>query len=187
METAKQSFLSNLIGSEYDTLRLWAKHIVPIGIIVLVILFGLTRVCHLQFVSRIFSLFTGYSLLFVAFITELIILLDIRVVEEKESTKYKMTMVWFIILLSIGLSAAYLTNRYRKQYAFECTTYLVDPNEKIYHLKEYKKYCEYAQEALKLEEKKGYQIDESYKFCDCCEEWAEEAEDEYGISRFSKR
>jgi hypothetical protein len=42
-------------------------------------------------------------------------------------------------------------------------------------------------QAFRLEKLKGHQIDDSYKFCYWCEEWAEDAKAEYNANRFYRR
>ncbi len=71
-------------------------------------------------------------------------------------------------------------------YAFECSTFLVDHEKGVYHL-DCNNDCEVASEASDLEKMKGYQIDESYVFCDWCKEWAENAEYEYNSNRYFRK
>ena len=197
MAIVKQSFISNLIGKDnYDAFKRSAKIIIAIGTCVLAILFLLTYFFHWEFLSSLLNLVTGTSLLFIAYVAALILVLDIEVdVEEperyywSESEKlpppitYKLTIVWGVILIILGIGAIYFSNDYRKQYSFECATYLVDHQAKIYHW-DLDVDCEVAAEARHLEEMRGYEIDKSYTLCDWCECWAEEAEAEYESTRF---
>ena len=90
---------------------------------------------------------------------------------------YKLTVVWGIVLAAMGVAAIYFTNRYRIQYSFECDTFLVDHNAKIYHY-DWNDDCEKAEEAESLEEMKGYQIDKRYSLCEWCKETREDVEEE---------
>lgn len=182
MNEPKLSFLSNIVGRDtYDVIKSYSKAIVMIGICILAILLGLSRICHYVFVSKLLRLVTGTSLLFIGFIIALIFLLDVEVdidewtFEVKKTIKYKLTIVWAVILVLLGISAIYFSNKYRKQYAFECETFLVDSQSGVYHL-DWDNDCEIAAEADDLELMKGYQIDKSFSLCPWCAEWAEEAE-----------
>lgn len=200
MAIVKQSFISNLIGQDnYDGFKEIAKIIIAIGTCVLAILFLLTYFFHWGFLSSLLNLVTGTSLLFIAYVTSLILVLDIEVdVEEPERCywsepeklpkpiTYKLTIVWGVILIILGIGAIYFSNDYRKQYSFECDTYLVDHQAKIYHL-DWGIDCEVAAEAINLEKMKGYEIDNSYTLCDWCECWAEDAEAEYEATRYFRR
>lgn len=188
------SFLSNLIGENtYYEMKKLARVIVPIGTCIIAILFGLTFVCHYSFISNMFSLVTGTSLLFIGYIAILIITLDFQVDMEvpvtysrqkpKDIQKpegYYLTAVWGIVLIILGIMAIYFSNKYKKEYAFECSTFLVDHQARIYHL-DWDNDCEFAAESNHLEKMKGYQIDKSYTFCEWCKEWAEDAEMEYDL------
>lgn len=61
-----------------------------------------------------------------------------------------------VVLLAIGVSAVFFSNRYRKQYAFECSTILVDQEARIFHYS-WNDNCELVQEAEDLVEMKGYE------------------------------
>jgi hypothetical protein len=200
MATVRKSFLSNFIGKDtYDRYKAYSKRIIMIGTCILVLLFLLTQFVYSEVVSYLLRLVTGTSLLFIAYIAVWILVLDIEVdVEEPEKyfwnqevksdkpTTYKMTIVWGVILVILGISAIYFSNKYRKQYAFECETFLVDKSSRIYHI--VFNDCEVAESASSLEEMKGYEIEESnYTFCEWCKEWLEEAESEYESSRYSRR
>ena len=65
------------------------------------------------------------------------------------------------MLVALGISAIYFSNKYRKYYAFECDTFLVDHQAEIYHL-DWDNDCEVAAEAGALEKMQGFQIDKSY-------------------------
>mgnify|MGYP006916115585 CR=1 FL=1 len=130
MQKVKQSFLSNLVGSKsYDGFLEYAKPVVLIGSCVLIVLYTLSSFFHWEILSRLIDLTNGLSLLFIAFIAEFILLLDIRVeVEEPERNywdktekspkpfTYKLTIIWDFILIIIGILAIYYSYKYSKQY-----------------------------------------------------------------------
>lgn len=197
MKIVKQSFLSNFINRDlYHDLMGLAKLIAVIGTVIVAILFGLTFICHSSIVCELFSWVSGTSLLFIIYIVAVVLVLDVTVdVEEPESRfeecppkpgKYKLTIVWGVILVLLGVAAIYFSNKYRKQYTFECETFLVDNQAGIYHLN-WDNHCEVADEAYDLVKMQGYQIDTSYTFCDWCEEWMEDAEDTYESNRYFRR
>lgn len=200
MAIVKQSFLSNLVGrNTYDEFKGYAKIIIAIGTCVLSIIFLLSFFIHWGFIRGLLNLVTGTSLLFIVYIVALVFALDIEVdVDEPERgywsepekkpkpTAYKLTVVWGVVLIALGVSAIYFSNKYRKHYAFECSTFLVDHQAGIYHL-DWHNDCEVAAEASNLVKMKGYQIDNSYTLCDWCDEWAKDAEDEYGSNRYYRR
>ena len=143
----KKSFISNFLGRQtYDWFKDLAVYIALIGTAVLGVLYALSHFVHSGLVSYLLSLTNGYSLLFIGYILTLIVLLDFEVViDEPESTywgqkkdtrkplKYKLTVVWGIILLLLGIIAIYYSNKYRRHYSFECDSFLVDKKAGIYH------------------------------------------------------
>ena len=193
MAIVKQSFLSNIIGrNTYDEFKIYAKLIIAIGTCVLAVILLFSFFFHWKFISSLLDMVTGTSLLFVAYVAAFILVLDIEVdVDESRETEnkpqaYKLTIVWGAVLIIVGISAIYFSNKYRKHYAFECSTFLVDHQARIYHL-DWDNDCEIASETGKLEKMKGYQIDKSYNLCKWCEEWAEEAESQYESDRYFRR
>lgn len=200
MAIVKKSFLSNIVGrNTYDDFKGLAKPIIAIGTCVLAILYPLSIFFHWGFISGLLNLLTGTSLLFVAYIAALVLTLDIEVdVDDPEPSyweepeikpnpiAYKLTIVWGVVLIALGISAVYFSNKYRKNYAFECNTFLVDSQARLYHLN-CNNDCEVAAVAADLEKKKGYQIDESYEFCDWCAEWLEDAESSAEADAYSSR
>lgn len=200
MAIVKQSFLSNIIGrNTYDEFKGYAKIIIAIGTCVLAILLLLSFFFHWRFISSLLNLVTGTSFFFIAYVAAFILTLDIEVdVDEPEmsnwsesekktkSTVYKLSVAWGVVLIALGISAIYFSNKYRKHYAFECETFLVDHQAGVYHL-DWDNECEVAAEAINLEKMQGYQIDKSYTLCEWCEEWAEDAEVEYESSRYFRR
>lgn len=200
MAIMKQSFLSNIIGrNNYDEFKGYAKIIIAIGTCVLSIILLLSFFFHWGFISSLLDLVSGTSLLFIAYVAALILALDIEVEvnepkrnywsepeKKAKPTSYKLTIVWGIVLIILGIGAIYFSNKYRKHYAFECDTFLVDHQAGLYHL-DWDNDCEVVAESSDLEKMKGYQIDKSYTLCEWCEEWAEEAESDYGSSRYFRR
>lgn len=196
MAIVKQSFISNIVGrNTYDEFKGYAKIIIAIGTCILPIILLLSFFFHWGFISSLLNLVSGTSPLFIAYIAALVISLDIEVdVDEPERrywsepenmpkpTAYKLTIVWGVLLIALGIGAIYFSNKYRKHYDFECSIFLVDHQAGIYHL-DWDNDCEVAAEAENLEIMQGYQIDKSYTLCEWCEEWAEDAEDEYYYRR----
>lgn len=200
MAIVKQSFLSNIIGrNTYDDFKDYAKRIVIIGTCVLVIVLPFSFFFHTEFINYLLNLAIGGSLFFIAYIAALVLLLDIEVdvnepekdyrsKQEKEPKPiaYKLTIIWDIVLIILGLCAIYFSNEYKTHYAFDCDTFLVDHQARVYHL-EWCDDCEIIAEADELEELKGYQIDKSYTLCEWCEEEAQALEEEYGHSKYYRR
>ena len=193
----KKSYLSNFLGrSTYDYFCSHALLIAVIGTSILVVLYALSYFFHSGIISYLLNLTNGTSLLFIGYIIALIVLFDIEVnVEEPEKDywgdikkdipkpfRYKLTIVWTFFLLTLGIIAIYYSNKYRKHYAFECETYLVDSKTGIYHL-DWDIDCGLAEDTEGLEPMKGYQIDNTFRFCEGCEELLDEAEEEVGTIR----
>lgn len=194
--------MSNIVGrNTYDEFKGYAKKITGIGTCVLVVILLLSLFFHWGFISSLLNLVTGTSLLFIAYVAALVLALDVEVeVDEPgperdywskpekkpKPNSYKLTVVWGGVLIMFGIGAIYFSNKYRKNYAFECDTFLVDKQAGIYHLN-WDNDCEVAAESGSLEKMKGYQIDKSCTLCKYCEEWAEEAESAYESNRYFRR
>ncbi|QFQ12093.1 hypothetical protein C7Y71_003130 [Pseudoprevotella muciniphila] len=195
----KQSFLSKIIGGElYDDFKSFSKIIVVIGSCVITIVFVFSLLFYWEFIRSLLHLFIGNSILFALYIGAIIILLDKEVEvednntyawEKKSSSKpktYNFTIAWGIILIVLGICAIYVSNLYRKHYDFQCNSFLVDESAKVYHL-DFDNDCEIADETGNLIRKQGFQIDETYSFCDWCEEWAEDSELEYESNKYFRK
>ncbi|SHK67407.1 hypothetical protein [Xylanibacter ruminicola] len=183
----KQSFISNLIGRQtYDDAKEFAKTVAWIGAAILALLYLLSYYFHSSIISFLLNITNGYSLLFIGYIVVLMVLLDFEVKveaperkywEEKKEIakpfKYKLTVVWSVLLLLLGIVAIYYSNKYRRQYSFECDTFLVDKSAGIYHY-DWNSDCETAETAESLEEMNGFQINKSFKLCEECKECEEE-------------
>ena len=195
----RQSFLSNLFGHDtYANLKGVALYVCMVGAFILVALYILSYYFHSSVVSYLLNLTNGTSLLFIGYIFALIILLDIEVdVDEKEKNywekekkdpkpfKYKLTIVWGVVLLALGIVAIYYSNKYRNHYAFECDTFLVDTQRHIYHV-DWNDDCDVANEAEELEKRYGYEIDDSYTLCESCKDFLDEMES-YESERYIRR
>ena len=192
--TIKQSFISNLLGRDtYEFFKEFARPASIIGAVILILLYVLSYYFHSGFLSYLVSLTNGYSLLFIGYVAILILLLDIEVeVEEPEQPywekkkevdrpfKYKLTIIWSIVLLILSIVAIYYSNRYRNHYAFECETFLVDKKAALYHL-DWNSDCSIAEKAEELEERQGYQINEKFKFCEECRDSMDDVESEASL------
>lgn len=192
MAIVKKSFISNLVGRDsYQSFKAYSIPIVIIGTCVLLFLYIIAHYVHSIVISYLLNLTNGFSLLFIAYIVALITVLDIEVEMEENETmpwqkpikdpkpfRYKLTIIWAIVMVVMGVAALFYTNKYREQYAFECETFLVDNKSGIYHLDWDYIECETANSADKLEPMKGYKINKSYSFCKECQDWLYDAEDE---------
>ena len=188
MTFIKKSFLSNVVGNNtYDILRPFALIISAIGTCVLAALFLLSFFFHWGFLSRLLNLTMGSSLLFIVYIIAVIIALDKEVdvyeldeydISEpnrsKKTAAYKLTVFRGVVLIVLGISAVIFSDKYKRQYAFECSTVFVDKESGIYHLKWVDK-CEVAAASEDLVKMKGYEIKgKNYKLCGWCEEYEED-------------
>lgn len=192
MPIVKKSFISNIIGENtYEQFAESAKVIVKVGTCLLALFIGLSLAFHSSIINWFLQLLTGTSLLFIAYVAAMIIVLDIQVnVDEPEHdvwekpekiqrpTSYKLTIVWGLFLITSGISAIYFSNKYRKLYAFECNTFLVDIDSGIYHLNDDYIDCETAEQGKTLIPMKGYQLDKRYKLCKECQDLLYEIESE---------
>ena len=198
MAIRSYSYIKRLIGERtYEEFRWYARTCIPIATIILVLLLILSQFVHWGIVSWLLNLALGTSLIFIAYVLGLILLLDFGVdIEMKEDwngklslpevmpSNYKNTIIWAYTLLVLGVTAIYFSNKYRKNYAFECQTFLVDENRGIYHLEDGndEEDMEYTTEM------KGYELEDyNYTFCESCREWVEEMESEYAAERYNRR
>ena len=193
MPKIKKSFLREIIGNDsYDTLRGLAIIYVPVYVVVTGLVFLLTRFCYWGFLSTIFSLLTGWSLFSLLFIGSVMLICNIECNGEETEyidhnsgsiwkeddinpRSYKWTIVWFVVLLVIGITFGVRSNRESSHYKFQCTTYLVDHQNGIYHIIENDD-CEDIANYDSLVEMKGREIERQtdYQLCTACEEWYEE-------------
>lgn len=199
MPIVKQSFISNIIGGDsYKAFTDFARAIVAVGTCLLVLFGGLSLAFHSGIINWFLQILTGTSLLFIVYVAALIIILDIQVdVDEPEQyawekpkkvkrpISYKFTIIWGIVLVLLGISSIYFSNKYRKHYAFECDTFLVDTQQRIYHV-EWNDECDVANEAEELKKMYGYEIDESYELCESCKDFLEDMES-FEYERYARR
>lgn len=198
MEIRSYSYIKKLLGDRtYENFSGYAKTYIPIATIILVVLFVLSQFVHWKIVSWLLNLTLGTSLLFIAYVLGVILLLDFGVdVEMKEDwngkyslpevmpSPFKNTIIWAYTLLILGIAAIYFSNKYKKNYAFECQTFLVDENRGIYHLEDGND-DEDMEYTTKM---KGYELEKlNYTFCESCREWVEEIGSEYAIKRYDRR
>jgi magnesium-transporting ATPase (P-type) len=182
MSIVKQSFLSNLLGkSTYEDFSCFARYIVGLGSFILIVLFFLSYFFHSGIVLELLKI-AVFSPLLIAYVIACILLLDVRINIEKTEQirrerakntpkpfKYKLTIVWTIILLILGVTVICFSFRYAIKYEFECTTFLVDHKAHLYH-SDWNDVCEKMQDAEDLELMHGYEIDDTYSFCKECRE-----------------
>ena len=198
MAIRSYSYIKKLLGIRaYEKFRGYAKTYIPIATIILVVLLVISQFVHWRIVSWLLNLALGTSLIFIAYTLGVILLLDFGVdVEMKEDwdgrlslpevmpSNFKSTIIWTYTLLILGIAAIYFSNKYRKNYSFECQTFLVDKNRGIYHL-------EYGNDDEDMEyttEMKGYELENyNYTFCESCRERIEEMESEYAAERYYRR
>lgn len=173
----RESFFMRITGDFYDFISDFAIPIVRIGTPVLFVLLGLTFVCHWSIVCNLFSIASGFSILFLAYIISVIFVIDrlflYRVFKHK-SPKYSATIIWGISLILAGIGACILTNNHKKQYRFECAEWYVDEPNGIYH---WNNKCERMSSSTYIA--KGYEFrDKDLEFCDYCKEEMDEYEPE---------
>lgn len=198
MAIRSYSYIKKLLGDRtYEEFRGYAKTNIPIATIILVVLLVISQFVHWRIVSCLLNLALGTSLIFIAYILGVILLLDFGVdVEMKEDwdgrlslpevmpSNFKNTIIWAYTLLILGIAAIYFSNKYRKNYSFECQTFLVDENRGIYHLEDGND----DEDREYTTEMKGYELENyNYTFCESCREWVEEMESEYRAERYYRR
>lgn len=101
---------------------------------------------------------------------------------------YQHTKVWGITLIAMTIGCIFLTRCYCNGYAFG-SNFFADPQNGIYHLDGWNEDCDEEDENAHTYYMKGYQlqkyIDEfGWKLCPSCENWTEDAEDEYESERW---
>lgn len=180
----KTSFLKQHIADKHiseSTIKI-ANKIFIIGFISLIFLIIVSRYVKWMFLSNVIDIVTGTSVLFVFFILCMIVTLDIPInIDEskynhnniEKSPKYIFTIFWCLILVCLGIVAIYGSNKYRKHYKFECTTFLVDQTKGIYHLNGYNNNCALKDNKNNLIKMNGYEIENNTNcvLCPDCAEW----------------
>ncbi len=198
MKIKSYSYIKKILGeSVYEEFKGYAKAYIPIATIILVLLLVLSQFIHWELVNWLLNLALGTSLVFIVYVLGVILLLDFGIEVEMEEDwdgklslpkvmphNYRNTIIGAYTLLILGIAAIYFSNKYRKNYAFECQTFLVDENEGIYHLKNGND----AEDKEYTTEMKGYELKKhNYTFCESCKDWIEETESEYDIERHSRK
>lgn len=181
--------------SFYTEFKGYARHCVPIATLILFIALLLSNIFYWEFLSSILDIITGTSLIFIAYIFGVVLLLDNEydaeveyqynnrfVVDESDSIQYHASRFRGVVLIILAISAVYFSNRYRKHYAFECETFLVEETKGVYHIPEFDDgHINYTIEM------KGYEIEESgYSLCETCSDWAEEASLNYSAESYHR-
>ena len=193
MAKIKKSFLRSIIGNDsYDRLRGLSILYVPIYVVLTGLVFLLSKFFFWKILSTIFSILTGWSLFSLLFIGSIMLLCNIECNGEvseymnlnngstwKEDNinpkSYNLTIVWFIVLLALGITYGVISDREESHYKFLCTTYLVDHNNGVYHIIENDN-CEDITNYNSLVGMKGHEIEAqtNYQLCTSCEEWYED-------------
>lgn len=206
MNAIKKSFFRKIIGSDtYDRYREFAKLYAPIYVIVTGMVFLLTRFYYWGFLCTIFSLLSGWSLFSLLFIISFMVLCNIECKGEEteyvnisngttwkedniRSKPYKLTIVWFVVLLALGTAFGILSNREKSHYRFQCTTYLVDCQNEIYHIVENDD-CEDISNRDELIEMKGHEIESETdcQLCPACQEWHDDVTSTINSERHIRR
>lgn len=173
----RESFFMRIMGDLYDFVSDFAIPIVRIGTPVFFVLLGLSYLCHWSIICNLYSIASGFSILFIAYIISAIFVIDrlllYRVFKSK-SPKYTVTTMWGIALIVVGIAACILTNDHKKQYRFECTEWIVDESNGIYH---WNNKCERMSTSTYTA--KGYAFcDKGLVLCDYCKEEMDEYEPE---------
>lgn len=210
MTKTKQSFLSNIVKKcefckdIYDGIRTYSLVIILTGTILISVFVGLSFFVYWHWLSKVIDLLMGTSLVFILYVIAVISILDIQVAEEvqekeydlysgqeirkkvQHSIGYKLTIVWGITLMLLGVVAIYGTNKFRKHYSFQTSYFLVDQTKGIYHL-DYDNDCEAKKNAF-LKRMQGYEFEDlNYQFCVECEEWLDDAMDSYESDRYYRK
>ena len=171
----RESFFMRITGDFYDFVSDIAAPVVLIGTPIFFVLFGLTFICHWDIVRSAFSVVSGFSLLFIAYIISLIFMIDrvlLYKVNRTRPPKYTTTVVWGVALISLGITTCILTNNYKKQYFFDCMEWYVDEDKGLYH---WDGECENMGDDTYIA--RGYEIRNSgLNLCDYCKD----VMDDYG-------
>lgn len=192
MSIESHSYLKDLIGkSLYEFLKVEVRKYIPIASIVLVSVLVLTFFFHIEFLSNILNLITGTSIIFVIYVAGVLLLFDKgiecdlgdtssifyedKVAKLKQTPEYRRTKYYAIVLIILAVAAVFFSDRYRKHYAFECTTYYVDTEKGEFHLEECLSDCTHLEDDPPLIPMKGYEIKKKdYSFCTCCKDWLDD-------------
>lgn len=174
----RESFFIRITGDFYDFVFGFAIPIVLVGTPIFLVFFGLTFLCHWDIVCSLFSLVSGFSLLFIAYIISLILVIDrllLYRVCKKRASHYSLTVIWGIVLIVLGITLCFVTNNYNKQYKFDCADWYVDETKGIYH---WSKKCDNMSSDTYVI--KGYEIrGKGLELCDYCKDELDDYESSY--------
>lgn len=174
----RESFIINNMGDFLrDVLPGIAFPVAIVGTVIFLVLFGLTFVCHWEIVNYLFSLVSGFTLLTIVYVLSAILVLDLTILYKicRRQPPYKVTIIWGILLLVAGGAFMILTNRYKKQYRFECAEWYVEESSRLYHCTTE---CEDIEDVVYTV--KGYELGKKgYELCEWCKEHMEDMELNY--------
>lgn len=183
----KYSYLvSKLTG--YEDYKKNSYYIVLIGTVLILALLIASHLCFSKFVATCMHYTMGFSLIFIVYWIEVIILLDFRTTYvshfdtlhvrfgygntlvwdefyvDQVRTK---TMVWNLIVAAIGVFLLIWGEVYKSRYEFACGEYILDPLTKEYHIWDE---CERINDNCITV--RGYQIKDkkTYHLCPDCRE-----------------
>lgn len=196
-ENGKTSFLESIAPEPYDFLRN-LKTIALIYAVILVIFFVLSLHFYNAFIKYFINIMMGWTIMSVIFTVVLIVILDKNVSIKKDDEcktplRYRLSMVWGITLCLIGITYLFISNSYKHDYAFYCQVFYLEDTSNVFHIR---KDCKYIGENtdgdplnnVHVSEIKGYELrGDEYSLCVACKEWIEDAEIEYGSSKFCRR
>ncbi len=93
---------------------------------------------------------------------------------QRYTFHYKICIVWWYYLGRMVCQVIHGLLQLSQQYAFECDTFYVDKNARIYHLDIFVDDCDKALNAESLDKMKGYQMGKNIKICEDCEDMLED-------------
>lgn len=215
MKESKISFLQivllGFLSISYEPFKEFAKTWFPIYTVILAILYALSHFFYNGLICTLLNLSTGYSIIFIFYLLGGIILLDKRIdvkteehnkpfkdteeipaIPNKYRWKYRLTIIYTMVLVIVGIVCAHYTNRYTKIYNFKSQIFAADTQNRIFHIENYIDDCDiYIEDcdnvgiSIQTKAMKGYELVESnYTFCPTCMEWAEEDLNEYIVSKY---
>ena len=210
----KISFLQIILVSlsiSYEPFKKFAKTWFPVYTVILAILYTLSHFFYNGIIGTLLNLSTGYSIVFIFYLLGGIILLDKRIdvkIEEHNRLfkdtekipaiphnyrwKYRLTIIYTMVLITAGIACTYYTNRYTKIYNFKSQIFAADIQNRTFHIENYIDECDiYIEDcdnignSIQTKAMKGFElVDSNYTFCPTCKEWAEEDMNEYIVSKY---
>lgn len=169
----RESFITNNMGDFLrDVLPSIAAPVALWGTILFLVLFGLSFICHWQVVCNLFSLVSGFTLITIVYVLSVVFILDLLLLHKvcSKQPPYKVTVIWGICLILLGVGFMILTSRYKKQYRFECAEWYVEESTGLYHCTNE---CEDIED--EIYSVKGHEIkNKDLKLCEWCKEYIED-------------